>query len=515
MTRARHLGWLARVAPVFVAPMLVALGLLATPGSTHASHAFSPVQDPVVTSDDPPVQEPPPKPEPAPAPTPAPTPTPAPAGGDPTPVATPPTGSAAAATASDTPAPAVTFDYAARANHESYQAEIARLVAAHPTRARRVSLGTSRGGRDITALVLSDLSVGDPDRKPAVLLVTGLDPSFDARPAGCEAALFAARAILQRAESDAAAAAWLARTSVYVLPAPDPDLLFAPEGAPPRACRLDRNFPCAWRPWSSETCAQGPYPLSEPETRALAQFLAARGNVGAVVLLSRGKDLAPATVDAQVELDRILFERVAAVEAGASRDGAIDAKAAAETLARRAESFARESGSLAAFCRSRLSAFVLPLDPFGGETVDTPFGRAPQRFARVAEVVARLSDELPRVEGTVTGTERLRERLWKIDLVVENQGLLPTLLEAERAQSPGSLWFDATGGRIAQVGVSRGGAGDTNARMRPPASWLLGHLDGREKIKVFVLIEAAEGTNVEFTLRTLREGETRCAVTLH
>jgi hypothetical protein len=405
------------------------------------------------------------------------------------------------------------FDYGSATSEAAYTTELQSLLAKHSGRLRRSSLGRSRSGRDIVLLTLTDLADGDPDKKPAVLLVTGLDPSFDAHPAGPQAALFAARDLLERAVADPATAAWLARTSVYVLPAPDPDATFAPDKTPPRACRLDHNFPSEWKPWSSETCAQGPYPLSEPETRSIARFLSQRSNVGAVVLLSRGADLsdAGAPVD-ESELERILFARVAAADAAASEE---DRRVAAEALARRSQAFERESGSLSAFCRERLSAFLVPLDPFASAVGDTPLGRAPSGFTAIAGTIARLARELPRLSCTVDQSERLRERLWKIDVTVENQGLLPTLPDAERDRCVASVWFEATGGRVAQVGVSRGGAADTNALLRPPATWMLGHLDGREKIKLHVLVEAAEGTTVQLSVQTLREGQTQCAVTLH
>jgi murein tripeptide amidase MpaA len=42
---------------------------------------------------------------------------------------------------------------------------------------------------------------------------------------------------------------------------------------------LNRNFPLAWEP-EAQTPGAGPYPLSEPETRALAEFLLAHPNIG-------------------------------------------------------------------------------------------------------------------------------------------------------------------------------------------------------------------------------------------
>jgi hypothetical protein len=42
---------------------------------------------------------------------------------------------------------------------------------------------------------------------------------------------------------------------------------------------LNRNFPIAWEP-EAQTQGAGPYPLSEPETRALAEFLLSHPNIG-------------------------------------------------------------------------------------------------------------------------------------------------------------------------------------------------------------------------------------------
>ena len=446
------------------------------------------------------VQDPPPTPPPKDEPPPTPVPEPSPA---------PEVQPSAPAPAQPAPVPAI--DYAVRCDEATFAAEVARLVAAHPTRATRIGIGTSRGGREIVLLALSDAAGGALDTKPAVLLVTGLDPAFEGRPAGPEAALYAARALLQAAQNDAATAEWLKTSGVYVLPAPDPDQTFAPDRTLPRACRLDRNFPSGWKPWSSETCAQGPYPLSEPETHAIAQFLNQRTNIGGVVLLSRGRELSeqPGVGEAS-ESERILYGRIAS-EASSGPEGG----APADALVRRAMEFSSESGSLAAFCRSQMSAFVWPVNPFDGGLGDTPLGRAPADFTRLAPAVGKLVAELPRISCTVQKTERLRERLWKIDLEVANLGLLSTLPEAQRAQSQGSVWFEAAGGRVLQVGLSRGGAAEINARPRPPNSWLLGHLAGRERIGVFLVVDAAEGTNLEIAFGTLRAGASRCATILH
>jgi hypothetical protein len=481
---ARGLAWALACA--------LQIGFAAAQDPEPAPDIKPPVKPPVERPVEHPVQEPPPKPKEDPPP-PAPK--------------VEPTTSAPVATPA---APAI--DYTKRIDETAFAAEVARLLALYPNRLKPLSLGKSRGGRDLTLLSITNFQSGPLDAKPAVLLVTGLDPAFDARPAGPEAALFAARALLERADVDAPTAAWLEKSGVYVLPAPDPDQTFAPDQALPRACRLDRNFPCGWRPWSSETCAQGPYPLSEPETQALARFLAARTNVGGVLLLSRGKDLVPEPVPLEAnECERILFGRIAAEQAAAG----VDAHATTEALVGRALEFAQESGSLAAFCRSRLSAFVWPFNPFDSAAADTPQGRAPSDFTRLAPGIAKLGAELPRIACAVLKTERLRERLWKIDLEIENQGLLPTLSAAERAQSQGSVWFEVAGGRVAQVGLSRGGAAEVNAKPRPPNSWILGHLDGREKVKVFVIVEAAEATNLDVVFGTLRAGTTRCTTTLH
>lgn len=56
-------------------------------------------------------------------------------------------------------------------------------------------------------------------------------------------------------------------------------MLGAIEVAPkPWGLDLNRNFPIAWEP-EAQTDGAGPYPLSEPETRALAEFLLAHPNI--------------------------------------------------------------------------------------------------------------------------------------------------------------------------------------------------------------------------------------------
>jgi Zinc carboxypeptidase len=210
---------------------------------------------------------------------------------------------------------------------QSYTAFVERLALQFPDLLRVQSLGKSRAGHDLWLLTVSDYRSGDPDRKPALCVSTdlaALDPkrsadlsdasriavpgaarSADAsnvkadlagergRAHGPEAALFLVARMLSDAQERPEIAGLLQRSTLYVLPCIDPDGTFpSVHGAGDdsvRPCCLDRNFPGDWEPWGDAPGSQGPYPLSEPESRSAALFFSQRTNASAVLFLARGE----------------------------------------------------------------------------------------------------------------------------------------------------------------------------------------------------------------------------------
>lgn len=67
-----------------------------------------------------------------------------------------------------------------------------------------------------------------------------------------------------------------------LVPADAPD--HGPRGTPAPGLDFNRNFPAGWRPHGAQAGA-GPYPASEPEVRAVVDFIATHPNIGAGVAL--------------------------------------------------------------------------------------------------------------------------------------------------------------------------------------------------------------------------------------
>lgn len=377
----------------------------------------------------------------------------------------------------------------------AYETELARLVAAHPSRARLTSLGASKQGRRIALLTIGDLA-SEPDRRPAALLATDLEARFGERPGGPEAALYAARALLERADREPETAELLAGVTLYVVPAPDPDGAFSVGSAVERTCRLERNFPAGWQPSDAIDCPQGPYPCSEPETRELARLVAQRTNVGALALLAKdGVERGDGTLSIEPSLARV-----------AARAG-LDAN---ELEIERRAALA-QPGGLAAFACARVGACVLALDPWKGKVEGDVDANEPVRagFRALPVAVEALLRELPRLDGKSVRAERLRERLWLVELELRVAGGLPTASADERSKAPASVWLDVDGARVSRVGLRREGEPVANLDVPRGKSWRIGHLAGNESVRLYMTVEGDEGGKLDLAFRSLRGGTAR------
>lgn len=93
---------------------------------------------------------------------------------------------------------------------------------------RLVSLGQSRGQRDIWLLTLSDFRSRQPDKKPALLVVANLEGN---QVVGSELVLQAVEEMLRKAKAEAAVRQLLKHTTIYFIPRLNPDgaeRMFAP-----------------------------------------------------------------------------------------------------------------------------------------------------------------------------------------------------------------------------------------------------------------------------------------------
>ncbi len=425
---------------------------------------------------------------------------------------------------SGAPAPA---DYARTFEEAAFEAELARLVAAHPSRLRITSLGTSKQGRRIALATLGELA-GDPDQRPAALLATDLEARFGERPGGPEAALYVMRTLLERAEREPELAELLTGVTLYAVPAPDPDGVFAVGGALERTCRLERNFPAGWQPSDAIDCPQGPYPCSEPETRELARLVAQRTNVGGLALLAR-QTLSPTLSPILRDESSAILNANAARPAGGPGGGTVGgtgggtvenalahvaARAAldATTLIRARDAALAQPGSLAAFARARAGACVLVMDPWSGEPAGADGVRA--GFAALPGAVEALLRELPRLDGKSLRAERLRERLWLVEVELRVSGGLPTASAEERARAPASVWLDVEGARVSKIGLRRDEQPVGNLDVPRGKTWRIGHLAGNETVRLYLAVEGDEGGTLRLAFRSLRGGHAEFDVAL-
>jgi hypothetical protein len=291
------------------------------------------------------------------------------------------------------------------------------LATAYPELVRVEMLGTSRGEQELVLVTLARFESGDPKDRPALLVVGGLGPQDLFAP---ELALATVTQMLQDNARDAAVSQVLDRCALYFVPCLDPDLrgrAFAElEGAAEvpaaRPVALDRNFPALWDPLT--VAESGPYPLSEPETKALTEFLVARPNVAAVLRFHHG---APPTCDASS------WPR-SDVEAHAL-DGTLVGL----------ESIDARGGGLLAFAYLQQGTFVFTRPvTFGG---DGPWQLPPvleiQTHGRGAlGSTLRIAHALPRLALAVTSVEPLGSDQWAIEVEVANEGQLPTSTELGR-----------------------------------------------------------------------------------
>lgn len=372
----------------------------------------------------------------------------------------------------------------------AFEAALSALAAAHPELVSVRDLGSSAGGRVVWSVEVAadDVRPVEPAAAPAgsspdgtaqeslgkpTLLVV---PELDGGDLGAASLVAGALCRLaERAAAEPEIARTLRQTAFFSVPCADPDAA-APSGAGAldadadagaaarRAVRLARNFPQGWDAWREP--GAGPYPLSRPEARALAQQLTRR--VGLAVVL----EVVTAGVDEVKQLRST---------AGLGK-------------IRRATA---QPGSLAAFVQAQHGAFVfqVALAPEGGEA---------ERSARVEDLASALLDlarRMPRAALEEHAVARLGEQLWQIDLLIANRGSLATHGAWEELAR-----IDRDGPR--RSGLERPGLlrpGQEHIRLVMPDTRMVGTAVRREPTGSYEVL-AASGQ--EFDLGGLEGGET-------
>lgn len=458
--------------------------------------------------DAPPVEVPPQEP-PRPAPSDAPAELP-PAAGEP--AAPPQSGAPPPPTPTLPPAhPPVTWPLSS----EALAAHLRGIAEAHPTIAALEILDRSAQGREILVLRLG-LRDGSERARPTLLLVD----HHGRASAGPEAMVALAWRLASAHEQDEGVRALLARASLALAPALDPDArsqsvaalqLGASSAEPVPAAalagrgalaRFERNFPSGWQP-ETRRPGSGRVSLSMPETLAATRFLAGL-EAGSVVL-----GFAPTSPPGQpypgAELpagDREVFLRLAAA---LERPGA------------RALIPWYEHGSpgggffdFAYQARGLYPLFLaLPSEEELARTGAAPF------VAEVGERVQACLALLPRVELAQEAFERVAPDTWQLDLRLVNTGLVPTASAlAGHRGARADVVLALSGAKLLATAhrAQRGAEYTPEFEVRTPLS--VGTLAGGEERWLRLLIEASSGAAVSVTASSPWAGRAELRLTL-
>ena len=305
------------------------------------------------------------------------------------------------------------------------------LSSAYPEFFRLESIGRSRAGQELWAITVASRDGLEAKQRPALLLVgsLGREDAF-----GAELALATLLEIAQNHARDPALERALDEATLYVVPSVNPDLrerAFAElEGRAPSAsangefgdkaaAELDHNFPMLWDPLKNAHA--GPYPLCEPESRALAELILARPNIAIVERYGTGTPRTLGTTREWPAGDRELHRRIAA-----------------ESLLEGLEALDGRDGGLLAFAYGQHGAFVFsqPVSFASSGAWALPGVLEIQALGRsVAPATLRLAYALPRLELTQGAVEALGDERWSVDLQVANRGRLPTSSALGRERS--------------------------------------------------------------------------------
>lgn len=382
------------------------------------------------------------------------------------------------------------------------------IADAYPELVRLESLGTSRGGHELWVATLSTRDGADPSSK-AALLVVGALGADDAQ--GAEMALFTLFDLVQNRERDPAVATVLEAATLYFVPCLDPDrralLLKGPgDGALPRSIDLDANFPRSWTPWGEGR--SGPYPLSEPEPRALVEFLAGHPNVAMLqTFAGEGLELASESRAEVSAEDRAIYATVVASSEALDEDpGHL---AAFPMLPARA-------GSLLDYAALELGVYGFTCDVTGRVGTGLPQVSELAPLARRARTRALLlTDVLASLQLERAVALELQPGLWQVDVALANVGRLPTLSgEARRRRAALPTRISVEGARLLAVALAESPEGPFAPLNGPVENGTLPPIQGGERLHLRLVLEGEAGGELQLAVTSSRAGVVRAAIAL-
>lgn len=348
----------------------------------------------------------------------------------------------------------------------------ARLRALDPRIAKVTSYGKSNEGRELWVVTLS--GAGNPDDKPGVLYVAGFRGN-DGLAIG--AALDFARSLVDAA-ADEKTRAVLDTHTLYIVPLANPDGAEkgqayltrdyawgydskAGDGSDPAAGDSDagggtrtsidllQNFASGWKPELARG-ASGPFPMSEPESKALADFITNHPNlVLGFQLYGTGSNflevLSRRAGGAVAEPDDLTV--LAAI--GKTFEDGLSTPTAAVKTGTLASDLAPDSEKDNAFLDWTYQNWQMYAADVGVK--DAPPEKLLPLLRDAAQFTPALTLEDPKVED-------LGDKFYRITVTIKNTGKVPTLSKSGRGQNPPHpvvTWLDLPPGVSLTAGSQR------------------------------------------------------------
>jgi len=351
------------------------------------------------------------------------------------------------------------------------------LIAAarhHPERMVLRSLGHSGEGRELYVVEFGEPGEHSRGERPALVVVPDLEG--DARGAA-QATMKVFAELLGEADREGPL---LQRVTWYIMPAPLPDRLDTGDAS--GSVDPTHNFPVHWDPWCSEP--PGPYPLSLPETRALAD------------LLTRVPRMAGAVLVSQRALD---VGRYALADVARS-DLEVQGWLSAEVPLGAGSS--PRSGGFREFCFAHAGLFVLDLP----ESLCADPALLSDRLGDCARALPALSLSPPRFESLGGG-------LWQVELDLTNLGMLPTGSEAARRRgAAGRVTLGWEGARVRALCVRDPQTGSFEVVPPGTRAPLLAALGSQEARSLRLVVQGESGSRLVITARSPRAGGARLEI---
>jgi hypothetical protein len=379
---------------------------------------------------------------------------------------------------------------------EGIEEHLVGIERAHPECATLETIGVSTSGREIRVL---RLGVREKQAtRPTLFLADhrGRDS------AGPEAMLTLAWRLADNFSRDEDLRALFGRTTLVLAPSLDPDVR-AEAGEARSGARFELNFPSGWQPESLRAGA-GRISLCTKESLAVASFLAnwkgCTALIGFAPRTPRGAPYAQAELPAA---DRETFARFAAALSGLGGP-ALAPWSECAAIGGSVFDFAYQARGIYPFL------FELPLE-------EALFGTGAGEFASGVEVAVRGALELlPRLVISLTGLERVAADTWRVDVSLENTGLLPTSSAlARRREAFSDLLLAVEGAKL--FAVDRKGEPDrpyADASFEVRSPLFAGTLEGGERRAYSLFLEGTEGSAAEVRVTSPCAGEAFLAVEL-